>query len=136
MGDNTEIEVGVEEVVDYLKLTEQFAPALNKVIQRKLVNRAAEERGIEVSEEELQNAADSHRRLQGTYKASDTKLWLDSNGVSLEKFEEYLKTNLLINKFMDALEKDADKEKFLSSDGVRESVRDLIFQDWVENELK
>ena len=101
-----EIEIAVAEVVDYLRMTGQFSPALREVVQRKITAEAAKKARMKVSNGELQKAADTFRVANGLNKASDTDAWLKSNGVSLEAFEEFLEANLLINKFKDALGKE------------------------------
>ena len=131
-----EIEIAVAEVVDYLRITGQFSPALREVIQRKITAEAAKKARIRVSNGELQKAADTFRVANGLNKASDTDRWLKSNGVSLEAFEEFLETNLLINKFKDALEKKTAKSKYLASPGIKESVKEMIYQDWLANAMK
>ncbi len=98
-----EMEIAVAEVVDYLRMTGQFSPALREVVQRKITAEAAKKAGMRISTGELQKAADIFRVANGLHKASDTDTWLQSNGISAEAFEEFLETNLLINKFKDAL---------------------------------
>jgi hypothetical protein len=131
-----EIEIAVAEVVDYLRMTGQFSPALREVVQRKITAEAAKKSKIKVSNGELQRAADAFRVANGLNKASDTDRWLKSNGISLEAFEEFLETNLLVNKFKDALEKKTAKGKYLASPGVKESVKEMIYQDWLAKAMK
>lgn len=131
-----EIEIAVAEVVDYLRMTGQFSPALREVVQRKITAGAAKAARIKVSTAELQKAADTFRIANGLNKASDTDRWLKSNGVSLEAFEDFLETNLLINKFKDALERKTAKGKYLASAGIKESVKEMIYQDWLAKAMK
>ncbi len=131
-----EIEVAVAEVVDYLRVTGQFHPALRAVVERKLTAQEAKNKGIGVTEDELQQAADAFRVMHDLNKAKDTEDWLSSSGVTVETFEEFLETNLLMNKLKDELGKQADKEKYISSEGVQESMREMIYQDWLGNQFK
>jgi hypothetical protein len=131
-----EIEIAVAEVVDYLRMTGQFSPALREVVQRKITAEAAKKSKIKVSNGELQRAADAFRVANGLNKSSDTDRWLKSNGISLEAFEDFLETNLLINKFKDALDKKTAKGKYLASPGVKESVKEMIYQDWLAKAMK
>ena len=133
---NNEIEVAVTEVVDYMRVTGKFAPELSEVVQRKITVEAAKKSGIKASSKELQKVADSFRVVNDLNKASDTNKWLKSSGISLEYLEQYLETNLLISKFKDKLEKKTSKSKYQSSEGVKESIRDMIYQDWLESALK
>lgn len=131
-----EIEVAVAEVVDYLRITGQFAPALREVVGRKVAANAAKRKRIKVSTTELQKAADAFRAANGLSKASDTEHWLKSNGLSIEGFEEYLEISLLVNKLKDELNKKAGKTKYLSSPQIKESIKEMIYRDWLAKELQ
>ena len=131
-----DLEVFTAEVVDYLRLTGGFAPVLREVIERKITADAAKKKGHKVTTQRLQRASDAFRIAHGLHKSSDTKKWLKSNGISEETFEEFLETNLLISMFKDELEKKTSKTKYFSSPTIKESVRDLIYGDWLKNQLK
>lgn len=136
MGKLDELEVTVAEVVDYLRITGQFAPALRQVITRKIAAETARERGIEVLDEELQKVADAFRHSIGLNKANDTEEWLTTHGVSLEALEDYLETNILMSALKDGLEQDTDKKKFMESPAIKESMRESIFQEWLAEKMK
>jgi len=131
-----EIEVTVAEVVDYMRITNRFAPSLREVVERKIAVEEAKTRGLKVSTKELQKAADTFRLINDLSTASDTKAWLKSNGIALESLEEYLETNLMIYKLKDKLEKETNKSKFLSTQEVKEVIRDLIYEEWLRSRLK
>ncbi len=134
--DSNEIEISVAEVVDYLRITGGFAPALRAVVARKVTEKAARKAGLKVSNAELQKAADAFRVANGLHRASDTDEWLKANGVTLDAFEEFLETSLLVNKFKDGLEKKTKTAKYFQAPGIRESVREMIYQDWLAKALK
>ena len=131
-----EIEVTVAEVVDYLRITGQFTPVLREVVERKVTAEAAKKSGKKVTTAELQRAADAFRVVKDLSKASDTARWLRSAGISVETLEEYLETNILISKFKDTLERKTSKAKYISTPGIQESIRDMIYQDWLKSQLK
>ena len=131
-----EIEVSVSEVVDYLRVTEEFVPVLGEVVERKITAEAARKRGIKVTKKELQKAADTFRAVKDLSKASETARWLKETGITVETLEAYLETNILISKFKDALEKKTSKAKYITRPGITESIRDMIFQDWLNSQLK
>ena len=131
-----DLEVSVAEVVDYLRITGGFAPALREVIARKITADAAKNKGLKITTQALQKASDTFRVAHGLHKSSDTKKWLKSNGISEETLEEFLETNLLISMFKDQLEKKTSKTKYLSSPAIKESIRDSIYRDWLKNQLK
>jgi len=77
-----EIEVAVAEVVDYLRVTGRFAPALHDVVVRKVTVAAARKSRLRVTPKQLQRAADAFRAINGLSKASDTKAWLRASGIT------------------------------------------------------
>ena len=131
-----EIVVTVAEVVDYLRVTEEFMPILGEVVERKITAEAARSRGIKVTKKELQKAADTFRAVKDLSKASDTARWLKETGITVKTLEKYLETNLLISKFKDRLEKKTSKAKYISRPGISESIRDMIYQEWLKSQLK
>ena len=131
-----DLEVNVSEVLDYLRITGKFAPALREVIERKIVVERAKEKGLRVTPQQLQKAADAFRVTKGLNKAKDTEKWLKSLGITADTLEEFLETNLLINKFKDHLEKKTAKTKYLSKPVVKNSIRNMIYRDWMSKETK
>ena len=131
-----DLEISVAEVVDYLRITGKFTPAIREVVERKITAEAAKKKGFKVTTQNLQKASDTFRAIHGLHKSSDTKKWLKSNGISEETLEEYLETNLLITMFRDHLEKKTSKTKYLSSPAIKESVRQSIYLDWLKNQMK
>jgi hypothetical protein len=136
MADIDELEVSVAEVVDYMRITGTFGPSLQDVVRRKISAEAATKMGHSVSDEELQSAADAFRLMNNLRSASDTEEWLKSTGISIEVFEDYLVTNILISKLKDALEEKADKQLFIESEPVNDTIKEMIYQDWLNDQLK
>jgi FKBP-type peptidyl-prolyl cis-trans isomerase (trigger factor) len=136
MGKLDELEVSVSEVVDFLRISGQFAPALHKVIERKITAEMAKEKGIEVTDEELQKVADGFRQMLGLTKAADTEEWLQTHGISLENLENYLETNVLVSKFIDGLEKEADAGEIMSTPEFKDRIRETAYQKWIREQIK
>lgn len=136
MAKTNEIEIAVADVVDYMRMTGSFAPALKEVVSRKITVQAARDKGIKVSTGEIQRAADVFRYAQGLTGAKDTENWLKANGITLDAFEEYIETNLLINKFKAQLAKKGSTDKILSSPEIKESVKEMVYQNWLGTALK
>lgn len=130
-----EIEISVAEVVDYLRITGAFSPNLRKVVERKITAEAAKKHGIKVSGQELQKVADAFRCLNGLTTAKATQEWLAANGLSLESFEEFLETNILISKFKDLLEKKGGQTRYSADPEVKGLIKDLIYRDWLAKNL-
>ncbi len=131
MAELAELEVTVGEIVKHIRMTGVFASALREVVQRKVTRAAAEEAGLTVSDEELQSAADGFRVANGLNKADQTQAWLAAAGVDVETLENWLETNLLISKFRDKLEAEADKAAYVATPAVQETIRRLVYQDWL-----
>ena len=133
---NAEVEVAVDEVVQYLRLTGEFIPALQAIRCRKLAALAAKKAGLKVTAGQLQKAADAWRVANGLIKASDTEAWLAANDLSVEALEAHLETNLLIEKLKDHLDKKTSKKKYLASKEIKEAVREMIYEDWLAKAMK
>jgi len=131
-----EMEVRVAEVVDYLRIRGDFTPALREVVGRKVAAQNAIKAGIVVTDEELQRAADVFRASRGLHKASDTESWMKSVGLTDESLESFLETSLLVSKFKDHLANNTDKAKYFKLEGVQDTVRELIYQDWLQEQMK
>jgi hypothetical protein len=132
-----EIEVAVADVVDFLRITGQFAPTLQQVVERKVVAEAARENGVRVTTPQLQKAFDTFRHLNGLTLARETEAWLKATGISLETLEEHLEANLLISKYKDKLYKNVgSNKKYQTSSEVKETVRELAYQDWLKEALR
>lgn len=130
-----ELEVGVQEVVDYTRFTGAFAQNLREVVRRKLTVQAAREKGLEVTDEELQKAADVFRAANNLTTVEQTTSWLQGKGLDLDALENYLEANLLIYKFKEALFQEADQQKLLSLPAVQESLREMAYQEWLSKNV-
>jgi len=128
-----EIQVNVAEVVDYLRFDGGFAIALQEVVKRKLAVEEAKKRGIVVTDDELQKAADVFRVINNLNTAEQTEEWLKGRGLSVEALEEYLETNLFIHELKNQLEKEYDREKYLATDAAKNSIRELAFAECISN---
>jgi len=136
MAGERELEISVAEVVDFLRVTGRFLPAVREIVERKLTVEEAKRKGLKVTVQELQKAADAFRLTNGLEKASATEAWLKSKGISLEALEDYLETNLLISKLLDTLESEEAPQKYLSSPAVKDTIRGMIYQDWLGKQMK
>ena len=126
----------VEKVVDYLRCTGGFATALQQVAGRQLAVKAAAEKGLAVSDEELQRASDAWRAVNGLFNASDTNKWLENSGLTIDKYEAYLETNLLIFKLKQALASEAEIEKIFTDPQYKEAATELLYADWLASAVK
>jgi parvulin-like peptidyl-prolyl isomerase len=92
-----------QDIIRYLKLSCQVPSILEAIATQKIIAEAAENLGIELSVEELQQAADSMRFANRLLKADDTWNWLDKHYLTIDDFEEIAKTNSLYVKLAEHL---------------------------------
>jgi hypothetical protein len=130
------VEISVAEVVDLMRIKDDFAPALREVLERKLTAEAARRSGIRVTTRQLQKAADDFRTAKGLNSAHDTERWLKAIGISLETLEAYLETNLLISKFKDRLFKEADQARLIRSPAIKERLREKSYENWMRSKVR
>jgi parvulin-like peptidyl-prolyl isomerase len=93
-------DVSLAEVVRSWQLsgkTELLAEAARDLI----IQNAIRDRGLTVSDEELQIAADDFRRDQKLERAVDTHHWLSDRGWAVERLELHLERKLLHEKLID-----------------------------------
>lgn len=95
--------IWADELIKYLKFTNQFPDIMDKFIRNKVTVYAARKKGIEVSADELQQGADDFRRCMGLHRTSDTQKWLDNIKITIDEFEAYIKEHILINKVMNTI---------------------------------
>lgn len=96
-------DVSLHEVLYTLKLKGQLQPLLEEAIADRLLAAAAQERGLTITPEEKQKAADLYRRSLGLERADSTQRWLALNHLSADDMEAGLTRALLRQKFIDAI---------------------------------
>ena len=124
MSDSSETEVTVDDVVNYLRITGAFAAAAEQVARRKLSAQAARD----------WLAAKGGRRRPKKMR-DDFRLFL-SLGVPKKTLEEFMEIDRLITELKDALVQEADRAAYLTAPAIKESVRELIYQDWLNEQLR
>jgi hypothetical protein len=125
------MEISMEKVVDYLRCSGGFAPAVSEVARRQVTAAAAGKKGLKITDEELQKASDAWRAFCGLLTAKDTKKWLKNAGLAMDSYEDYLETNLLIAKFKEALAADAKLEQIFTTPQNRDAAVELLYSDWL-----
>ena len=83
-----------------LKLTGQFEGLIEQLVREKLAVQAAKKAGIAMPAEEIQERADQFRRIQGLHRAADMNHYLDTLGVTLDEFEDFIVDSLYHEKMM------------------------------------
>ena len=136
MANINNLEISVNDIVNYLRINGDFSEALAEVIHRKVTVQAAKAKGISVTEEELQKSSEAFRLAYDLGSADDTILWLKENGLTVENFEDYIEENILISRFKTLLEENTDMKKYLESEDIKEELRDMIYDNWLDETLE
>jgi parvulin-like peptidyl-prolyl isomerase len=97
------LKLSTEDIIRYLKLSCQVPSILEAIATQRVIAETAEKLGLELSVEELQQAADSMRFANRLLKADDTWAWLDKHYLTIDDFEEIAKTNSLYVKLAEHL---------------------------------
>lgn len=97
------IKLSSADIIYHLKLSCQIPTILEAIATSRIITEFATQAGIEISIEELQQAADSMRFTYQLLRAEDTWNWLNKHYLSLDDFEDMAKTNLLSAKLANHL---------------------------------
>jgi parvulin-like peptidyl-prolyl isomerase len=92
------INISKEDIFDQIKISGQIPGLVEAIATRKIITDAANNAGIKVEQQELQQAADNLRLANKLLKAEDTWAWLEKHHLSLDEFEALAYTNQLSNK--------------------------------------
>ncbi|MEH2084234.1 MAG: peptidylprolyl isomerase [Nostoc sp.] len=90
--------VSLDEIINQIKLSCQIPSVIEGVLTRKIISHTAQEVGIKVEPEELQQAADSLRLMNKLISADATWSWLEKHSLSLDKFEELVYYTVISSK--------------------------------------
>lgn len=97
------ISIKPDEVVDFLKKNIQFKDISEQVLHQRVINQAAQDRGIVVTSEEVQAEADRIRHEKRLERASDTLAWLNDQMIAPDDWEAGIGEQLLAKKLAEFL---------------------------------
>ncbi len=123
--------VSQDDIIHEIKLSCQFPTLVEGIISRKIIIDAAQETGIKVETEELQEAADSLRMMNKLENAEVTWSWLQKHGLSLDDFEELVYYNVLSSKLAEHLFTDKVEQFFVENqlDYAQIVMYEVVFDD-------
>ncbi len=137
-------EVSLYDVVRLAKLNGSLT-FIEEGISAALIQQGAQQRGIEVSDEELQQAADNYRTANDLHDAEITEAWLQARRLSYEDWEALLEYQVMERKLGDALTAGLVEQRFaeqrlsfdkaaisrlvLNEEGVARELRAQIIED-------
>jgi parvulin-like peptidyl-prolyl isomerase len=95
--------ISPEDMLHQIKITCQIPSVIEEIATRKIIESTAEELGIQVETEELQQAADRLRLMNNLLRAEDTWFWLQKHHLTLDEFEELAHFNIISSKLAEHL---------------------------------
>ncbi len=95
--------IEANEIIELLRRELQLKTFSQKVLQKKVIEKAAQERGLTVTPEEIQVVGDQLRREKRLEKAADTIAWLVDQMISVEDLEAGIRDRLLAQKLAEHL---------------------------------
>ena len=103
MTELTELSIEADEIVFYLKKNLQLKAVNQKILSQKIIEKAAQERGVTVTADEIQAEADRIRYEKKLEKASETLAWLADQMISPDEWEAGMRDRLLAKKLAETL---------------------------------
>ena len=103
MKDGSQPLIEATEIIELLRQELQLKPFCQKVLQKKVIDKAAGERGLTVTPEEIQVVGDQLRREKRLEKAADTIAWLADQMISVEDLEAGICDRILSQKLAEHL---------------------------------
>ena len=111
--------ISCEDFIKLLKFSGTFDGLLEDIVKDKLTVHAAKKAGLEITTEELQERADQLRRVKGLRRAVDMNRYLDSTGLTLDDFEQFLTEMLYHEKMMEKVGNDAAVDEYFNLNAPR-----------------
>jgi parvulin-like peptidyl-prolyl isomerase len=96
-------EISQSELFHQLKISGKIPEMIHGILQQRVLEQAAKELRIDLSDEELQEGADRFRIANKLESTNATERWLKERMLSMDDFEQLVTTNLLTYKVADRL---------------------------------
>jgi PPIC-type PPIASE domain len=131
MVERSSVSLPADEIIRFLRKNAQYKEVCHRILYQGIVERTAQERGVLVTPEEIQQEADAFRRQHRLEKSSDTLAWLTNQDMTPDEWELGIRDRLLSQKLSEALfTKEIEKlfaENRLNYDRV--SLYQIVFAD-------
>lgn len=98
-----EIQLSGEDIFASLHRRGQLLPLFRGAAIEAIIDNAARNSGLTVSDQELQNSSEQLRRQLGLVSADKTLEWLSEERLSVEQFERRVELDVITEKFKDHL---------------------------------
>ena len=97
------IPITADEIIASLKLHTKLKDTCQQVLETKVIQKAAQERAITISSDDVQLEGDRQRRELRLEKASDTFAWLAEQQITPDEWEAGIRDRLLTQKLKEHL---------------------------------
>ena len=104
-----------EDILQQVKLSCQLPEIIEQIVKRQIIENAVTEAGIKVEDEELQQAADQFRLMNGLKTAKETHEWFEKHQLSVNDFEKVLEFGVMSGKLMQHLFSDKVEPYFYAN---------------------
>jgi len=101
-----------EDFIKNMKLTNEYAGLVEAFLKNKVTVHAAQKRGLKISDEELQAAANAFRLNLGLHRSKDTHDWMQKMNITLEDFEKFIIEQTYINKMIEFITTEDEIETY------------------------
>jgi parvulin-like peptidyl-prolyl isomerase len=123
--------ISTSDIIHSLKLSCQIPDVVEAIASQSIIVEAAQEAGITVTPEELQQEGDDLRFAKKLVRAKDTWTWLEKHHLSVNEFEELAYNNILSRKLANHLFSAQLEKHFYERqlDYVAAVTYEVIFED-------
>lgn len=84
-----------ESIIKYLVFSQKIEPHLKRTVIDREIPALAEDEGVSVTDDQVQEIADGYRKSLGLYDAEETRSFLDQYDLSIEDFSEFCERRAL-----------------------------------------
>ncbi len=117
--------ITADQFIKSLKLTNKFKPLLDEIMRGKVTLLAAKKKGIELTDDDIQEAADNFRQITGLHRAKDTQDWMEGMGIDVDDFEAFIIESVYKGKMIQAITTDEAIESYFQLNSPRFDSVDL-----------
>ncbi|MCW5315412.1 peptidylprolyl isomerase [Nostoc sp. KVJ3] len=123
--------ISTSDIIHSLKLSCQIPDVVEAIASQSIIVEAAQEAGITVTPEELQQEGDDLRFAKKLVRAKETWTWLEKHHLSVNEFEELAYNNILSRKLANHLFSPQVEKHFYERqlDYVAAVTYEVIFED-------
>ncbi|MCP4352599.1 MAG: hypothetical protein GY795_44645 [Desulfobacterales bacterium] len=111
--------VSSDQFIKFLKLSNEFPGLIGRFISGKITVHAAKKKGIKVTIDEIQRAADDFRRCSGLHLARDTREWMKLSGITSKEFESFITEHVYKKKLVSVIVNNDSVEQYFMNNSTK-----------------